>query len=64
MIFTSLLLGFVLLDLEKFVSPLFLAPAAWTLIFCAASALYGMAHVVLLDVYGRDMLPMGPALVR
>ncbi|MCE1229134.1 MAG: acetate uptake transporter [Firmicutes bacterium] len=58
-IFSLLLLGFVLLDLEHFGFPGLKLAASLDLIACALSALYGMAHVVLGDAFGRDVLPMG-----
>jgi uncharacterized protein len=58
-IFATLLVGFILLDLECFVSPVFKSIAAGELMVCAAAALYGMAHAVFIDVFGKDVLPMG-----
>lgn len=58
--FTTVLLGFIGLDL------VFLAGMKWLLtavavdlIVCALSAWYMMAHVIFLQVFGRDMLPVG-----
>ena len=42
--FGTLLIGFILLDLEKFVSEHFLEPAAYVLIITALTAFYAMAH--------------------
>jgi succinate-acetate transporter protein len=58
-IFTLLLIGFVLLDLAHFGLPGLGKVAAVELIACALSALYGMAHAIYLDAFGRDVLPMG-----
>lgn len=58
-IFTLLLIGFILLVIEHLGVHQIKTLAAIELIFCALSALYGMAHVVLGDVFGRDVLPMG-----
>jgi uncharacterized protein len=58
-IFVLLLVGFVLLDLEHFGFPGLKTIAALELIACALAALYGMAHAVLMDAFGRDVLPMG-----
>lgn len=58
-IFSLLLVGFVLLLLEHTVAPSLKTLASLELIACALSALYGMAHIVLADVFGRDVLPMG-----
>lgn len=58
--FTTLILGFVGLDL------VFLAGMKWLmtavavdLILCSLSAWYMMAHIIFLQVYGRDLLPVG-----
>jgi len=59
LVFTLLLIGFVLLDLEHFGMPCLKKVAAIELIACALSALYGMAHGVFFDAFGRDVLPMG-----
>ncbi|CAO3425981.1 acetate uptake transporter [Azospirillum doebereinerae] len=59
LVFVTLLVGFVLLDLAHFVSHAFTAVAGYELMVCAGLALYGMAHAVFLDVFGRDVLPMG-----
>ncbi len=57
--FTTLLAGFILLDLVFFgyagLKPL----AAWVLIVCALTAWYMMAHVIYNQVYGRNILPVG-----
>ncbi len=58
-IFTTLLIGFILLVLEHFKYPGLKTLASLELIVCALSALYGMAHVVLGDVFKKDVLPMG-----
>jgi uncharacterized protein len=57
--FTLLLLGFVLLDLAHFGFPAMTRVAGVELILCALSALYMMAHILFLDVFGRDVLPVG-----
>jgi succinate-acetate transporter protein len=57
--FTLLLLGFVLLDLAHFGYPQLTVPAAGVLIACALNAWYMMAHVIFLQVFGRDILPVG-----
>ncbi len=57
--FTLLLLGFIGLDLGHFGYPGMIKPAAIILILCALNAWYMMAHVILLDVYGKDILPVG-----
>ena len=58
--FTTLLVGFLLLDFEKFGFGEWLGTvAAYDLIGCALGALYMLAHVVYLDLFGRDVLPVG-----
>ena len=58
-IFTTLLIGFILLDLEKFGFPSLGKVAGYELMVCAAAALYLMAHVVYAQVFGRSVLPVG-----
>lgn len=63
--FTTLVIGFVLLDLAHFGYPELTAVAAWDLMVCALLAWYMMAHVILGDLFGRDVLPVGkPLLAR
>ncbi len=57
--FTLLVLGFILLDLAHFGYPSMSKVAAYVLIFCALSAWYMMAHVIFLEIFGRDVLPVG-----
>ncbi len=57
--FTLLLAGFILLDLAHFGYPAMTKVAAYVLILCALNAWYMMAHVILMGVYGRDVLPVG-----
>ncbi len=63
--FTTLMIGFVLLDLEHFG---FGESLAWwagvDLVLCAFGAWYMMAHVIYLDLFGRDILPVGKPLVQ
>ncbi len=63
-IFSLLLIGFILLDLEHFGFPGLKTIAALELILCAFAALYGMAHVIFQDLAGRDVLPMGTPLIK
>lgn len=53
------MLGFILLDLEKFGHPECEKPAAYVLIITALTAFYAMAHAVLKDIFGYDVVPMG-----
>lgn len=59
--FTTLEIGFVLLVMAHFGFPkeLFTKLAGWDLMVCAALAWYMMAHVILGDLFGRDVLPVG-----
>ncbi len=59
--FTLLLAGFILLDLAHFGYPAMTELASIVLIACALNAWYMMAHVILHDVYGKDVLPVGRA---
>jgi succinate-acetate transporter protein len=58
--FTTLLLGFIGLDLV-FLAGMksLLTITAIDLIICALAAWYMMAHVIYKDVFGRDILPVG-----
>jgi hypothetical protein len=57
--FTLLLIGFILLDLAHFGYPSLTKVAGYELMLCAASAWYMMAHVIFLQVFGKDILPVG-----
>lgn len=59
--FTTLEIGFILLDMAHFGfdKALFTQLAGWDLMLCAALAWYMMAHVLLADLFGRDVLPVG-----
>lgn len=57
--FTLLLAGFILLDLAHFGYPAMTKVAAYVLILCALNAWYMMAHVIFLQVFGRNVLPVG-----
>jgi uncharacterized protein len=63
-IFSLLLLGFILLDLEHFGFPGVKTFASLELIACALSALYLMSAVVLNDTYGRVVLPVGEPIIK
>jgi succinate-acetate transporter protein len=58
--FLTLLLGFIGLDLV-FLAGMknLLIITAWDLVICALLAWYMMAHVIFLQVFGRDILPVG-----
>lgn len=67
--FVSLVLGFILLDIEHFVTApemvtFFKTSAAVVLIFCALNAWYMMAAIVINEVAGREVLPSGKAWIK
>ncbi len=66
MFITFLLLeaGFILLVLEHFGFPQLKVPAAIVLIFCALSAWYMMAGIIINDLAGKQVLPMGGKLIK
>jgi len=57
--FTLLVLGFILLDLAYFGYPAMAKVSAYVLICGALNAWYIMAHVILMSILGRDVLPLG-----
>jgi uncharacterized protein len=59
--FTLLLIGFILLDLAHFGFPQLTVVAGYELMVTAAMAWYIMAHLIFLDLFGRDVLPVGKA---
>lgn len=61
--FTTLVIGFVLLDLAHFGFPAMTVVAGWDLLVCALLAWYMMAHALFADLFGRDILPVGKPLV-
>jgi uncharacterized protein len=65
MVFTfgTLLLGFILLDLEHFGFPALKTWAAIDLIICAGAAWYMMAGIIINDLAGKTVLPMGKKLI-
>ena len=62
--FTSLLLGFIFLDLGHFGNPLFNTIGAFVLIYCAFSAWYMMAAIILNELAGRELLKVGTAPIQ
>ena len=58
-VFTLLLVGFLLLDIGHFFNEAFNVVAGYELMLCAFSAWYVMAHIIFLDLAGRDVLPVG-----
>ncbi|MBM9512590.1 acetate uptake transporter [Desulfogranum marinum] len=60
--FTTLLIGFIGLDLEILAGMKSIKTfVALDLVLCAMGAYYMMAHVIFLQVFGRDVLPVGKA---
>ncbi len=62
--FTTLLLGFILLDVEHFGLEAAKPVAAIVLIVCALSAWYMMAVTIINDVAGREILKVGSPLLK
>ena len=61
--FTLLLAGFILLDFGHFGFPLLNTVAAYVLIPCALGAWYMMAAIIMNDVAGKTVIPMGKPLI-
>jgi len=59
--FTLLLIGFILLDIGHFASPVWNKVAGYELMACALAAWYMMARIILNDLFGREVLPAGKA---
>ena len=59
--FTTLLVGFILLDFAHFGHPWLTVVAGYELMICALSAWYMMARIILNEIYGRELLPAGKA---
>jgi len=69
LVFLTLLLGFIFLDLHFFATSkaaaeMWAKVAGWDLIICALSAWYVMAHNIFADLWGRDVLPVGKAWIK
>jgi uncharacterized protein len=62
--FTLLLIGFILLDLAHFGYPDLTKVAGYELMLCALAAWYMMAHTIFLQVFGRDVLPVGKSWIK
>lgn len=62
--FTTLVLGFIGLDLAHFGMPEMKAVAAVILIICALSAWYMMAAAIINDLAGRTVLPSGSPILK
>ncbi len=57
--FTTLLIGFIMLDLTFWGRAELKTFASWDLILCALSAWYMMFHIIFAGIFGRDVLPVG-----
>lgn len=57
--FTTLLIGFILLDLAHFGFPWLTVFAGYELMLSALAAWYMMARIILNELYGRELLPAG-----
>lgn len=57
--FTTLLIGFILLDLAHFGYPSLTVVAGYELMVCALAAWYMMARIILNEIYGKEILPAG-----
>lgn len=62
--FTTLLIGFILLDLAHFGFPAMTKVAGYELMLCAGAALYMMAHVIYAQVFEYDVLPVGKPWIK
>ncbi|WP_372756635.1 acetate uptake transporter [Mariniflexile sp.] len=62
--FTTLLIGFILLDLAHFGFPDLTTVAAYVLIACALGAWYMMAATIINEVSGKQLLKVGKPLVK
>jgi succinate-acetate transporter protein len=62
--FTTLLIGFILLDLGHFGFPAMNVAAGYVLIVCALAAWYMMAAIILNDLSGRELLKVGKAILK
>jgi len=61
LVFTTLLILFILLDVHVWTgSALIGKVAGWEGIFCACTAWYLMAAILINDSFGRKVLPIGP----
>ncbi|WP_145076102.1 acetate uptake transporter [Poriferisphaera corsica] len=61
--FTLLIAGFILLDLGHFGPAIFNTIACYVLILCALNAWYMMAGIIINDLAGRTVLPMGTPVI-
>lgn len=62
--FALLLVGFILLVIGHFGSPTFNIIAGYELILCALGAWYMMASIIINDLAGKAVLPVGKPFIR
>ena len=62
--FSTLVVGFILLDNAHFGFPQFTTAAAYVLIICALSAWYMMAAIIINDVAGKNLLKVGKPWIK
>jgi len=62
--FTTLLAGFILLDLAHFGHPSMTTVAAYVLIVCALGAWYMMAAIIINDLAGKELLKSGKPWIK
>ncbi|TLX74031.1 hypothetical protein E9993_13080 [Labilibacter sediminis] len=62
--FGTLVVGFILLDLAHFGMPALTKVAAIDLIICAGAAWYMMAAIIINDLAGKTVIPVGKRLVQ
>lgn len=62
--FSTLLAGFIFLDLGHFFAPAFNTVAAYVLIICALSAWYMMFGIILNELAGKEILKSGKAWIN
>ena len=62
--FSTLAIGFILLDLAHFGFPQLTTYAAYVLIVCALAAWYMMAAIIINEVSGKQLLKVGKPWVK
>ena len=62
--FATLLIGFILLDLGHFGFPVLNKVAAVDLIICALAAWYMMAAIIINDLAGKTVIPVGDKIIK
>ncbi len=62
--FFTLWLGFLLLTIGHFTDPVWNTVAAYELFVCAASAWYMMFAIIINDLAGKTVLPMGKPIIK